>query len=193
VTLATVAEKHRSSLRSRTSGCVAWTLTLALAIVASTAAAIGWVSRPAALDQRARSIRIVDVRPLHISDVALRDVASHTFRVRVATTGWALLPYHPTASRRDNRRAAGYWRLYLDGFSLGDVFGTTPVAPVYLTPGTHWLAAELRNLDHTGLKPSVWSEPVVLYVPRRVRCWQAGLRRLAMTVIPRFTCRHPRT
>ncbi len=31
----------------------------------------------------------------------------------------------------------------------------------YLSPGTHWIAAELSNADDTSLEPPLWSEPVI--------------------------------
>ena len=148
----------------------------ACALAASAAAAVGWTRTPARPEGRAPAIRIADVRPLRSPDEALRDRITHTFAVHVAIRGWTLLPYEPGASASDNRPAAGHWRLYLDGQPLGDNLGDGHVSYVYLPPGTHWLAAELSNADSSSLDPAVWSEPVILRVPRVIRCWQTGWR-----------------
>jgi hypothetical protein len=64
------------------------------------------------------------------------------------------------------RRIPGRLRVgHLDGRSLGDQCQSTVSYTTYLPPGTHWIAAELSNADGTSLRPSVWSEPVVLHVP----------------------------
>jgi hypothetical protein len=171
--------------------CVAITVTLA----ASAAAASGWARTPASVEARRVSVRIVDVRPLQTSDATLRNVITHTFAVRVAIRGWKLLPYKPGATAGDNRAGAGHWRLYVDGFSLGDNFGGAQVTyTCYLSPGVHWIAAELSNADGSSLSPPVWSEPVVLHVPRVLRCWQTGWHGSAARGTPTFTCkraRHP--
>jgi hypothetical protein len=161
---------------------------LLLALVGSAAATVGWARAPKTLVRSAPSIRIVDVRPLQTSDELLRELITHTFAVRVQITGWALLPYRPGATARDNRRGAGHWRLYLDGHPLGDNLGSSRRTYAYVSPGTHWMAAELSNADSTSLRPAVWSEPVILHVPRVVRCWQTGWRGVPETGTPRFTC-----
>jgi hypothetical protein len=146
---------------------------LGCALAASAAAAVGWARTPARVERRVPSIEVVDIRPLRSPEPVLRDLFTHTAAVRVAIHGWKLLPCQPGASARDNRPAAGHWRLYLDGFSLGDNFGDEYVTYTpYLRPGTHWMAAELSNADSTSLDPAVWSEPVVVHVPRVIRCWQ---------------------
>ena len=151
-------------------------IAVAIALGASAAAAVAW-TRDAPPAPPAPSIKIVDVRPLWTPDAGLRDFVTHVAKVRVAITGWGLLPYHPGASARDNRPHAGHWRLYLDGYSLGDTQGRSTVSyTTYLPPGTHWLAAELSNADGTSPRPPVWSEPVTVDVPRVVRCWQTGWR-----------------
>lgn len=160
-------------------------IAVAIALGASAAAAVAW-TRDAPPAPPAPSIKIVDVRPLWTPDAGLRDFVTHVAKVRVAITGWGLLPYHPGASARDNRPHAGHWRLYLDGYSLGDTQGRSTVSyTTYLPPGTHWLAAELSNADGTSPRPPVWSEPVTVDVPRVVRCWQTGWR----GPIRRLTCR----
>lgn len=165
-------------------------LFLAVALVASAAAAIGWTRAPSASQPVAPSIRIVDVRPLRIADSNLRDLITHTFTVRVAIRGWTLLPYEPGVTAGANRSRAGHWRLYLDGGSLGDNFGNGHITYTpYLSPGTHWIAAELSNADATGLDSPVWSEPVILHVPRVIRCWQTGWRGSPETRTPTFTCK----
>lgn len=147
-------------------------------------AAAGWTretSRPRT------AIAITDVRPLRVSEPSLHRTASHYFAVRVAVDGWTLLPYEPgtVAAPRDG----GHWRLYLDGHRLGESYGTAGLAYTpYLTPGTHWIAAELTNIDSTSLTPPVWSEPVVLHVPRRIRCWQTGWHGTPDTGTPRYNC-----
>ena len=135
----------------------------------------------------APSIRIDDVRPLQTSDEALRDLITHTFAVHVRISGWTLLPYQPGASARDNRAGAGHWRLYLDGRPLADNLGSSRRTYVYVSPGTHWIAAEISNADSTSLRPSIWSEPLILHVPRVVRCWQTGWRGSPATGTPTFT------
>lgn len=161
-------------------------IALALAVAGSAAGAVGWARAPVV--RAAPSVRIVDVRPLATSDADLRDQITHTFAVRVAIAGWRLLPYQPGVTAADNRVGAGHWRLYLDGQALADNLGADHVSYVYLPPGTHWLAAELSNADSTSLDPPVWSEPVVLYVPRFVRCWQTGWRGGPEKGTPVFTC-----
>ena len=136
-----------------------------VAFVALVAAAAGWTKALIRSERQAPSIRIVDVRPLKTSDVALRDLVTHTFAVRVSVTGWKLLPYLPGAHPSDNRSDAGHWRLYLDGLPLGDNHDNVSYT-TYLSPGAHWIAAELSNLDHTSLRPTIWSEPVILNVPK---------------------------
>jgi len=156
--------------------------------VAASAAAVGWARTARPLADQGPSIRIVDVRPLRSPDTSLRDLITHTFAVRVATGGWTLLPYQPAVPASDNRRRAGHWRLYLDGHPLGENLGDEHVSYVYVPPGTHWLAAELSKADSTSLDPAVWSEPVVLHVPRVIRCWQTGWRGTPETGTPTFTC-----
>jgi hypothetical protein len=162
---------------------------VAVAIAAAAGAAVGWTRPDAAVQPPAPSIRIVDVRPLRTSDASVRDLITHTFAVRVAIRGWTLLPYRPGATARHNRTRAGHWRLYVDGSLLGDMFGSSTVSYTgYLAPGTHWLAAELSNADRTSLFPAVWSEPVIVRVPRTVRCWQTGWRGTPETGTPTFSC-----
>jgi hypothetical protein len=162
-------------------------------LAALAAAAVGWARTPASVEPRPTSIRIVDVRPLQTSNANLRDVITHTFAVRVAIRGWTLLPYRPGATASDNRAGAGHWRLYLDGGSLGDNFGGAQVTYTsYLSPGVHWIAAELSNADGSSLSSAVWSEPVLLHVPRVVRCWQSGWHGAPETGTPRFICKPPR-
>jgi hypothetical protein len=161
-------------------------LALALAVAASTAAAVGWVRAPA--DRPAPSVRIIDVRPLTTSDTALRDLITHTFAVRVAIRGWELLPYKPGVTTSDNQVGAGHWRLYLDGHTLGDNLGGSRRTYVYIPPGTHWMAAELSNADSTSLRPAVWSEPIILHVPRVIRCWQTGWHGQPDRGTPTFRC-----
>jgi hypothetical protein len=158
------------------------------AAAASCAAAIAWSRTP--LERApAPSIRIVDVRPLRSPTPELRDLITHTFAVRVSIAGWRLMPYRPGATASDNRPGAGHWRLYLDGFSLGDNLGSSTVSYTsHLTPGTHWIAAELSNADSTSLRPAVWSEPAILHVPRVIRCWQSGWRGTPETGTPTFRC-----
>lgn len=164
---------------------------LVLAFAASVAAAVGWARTPARDPVRAPSIAIVDVRPLQTDDPNLRDLITHTFAVRVSITGWRLLPYLPGAGAADNRRDAGHWRLYIDGHSLGESYGSDSVSYTrYLRPGTHWVAAELTNADSTSLRAPVWSEPVVLQVPRVIRCWQSGWRGPSTRRTPTFRCAH---
>ena len=161
---------------------------LGCAVLASAAAAVGWARTPASVERRAPSIRILDVRPLRSPDPALRDLITHTFAVRVAIRGWTLLPYQPGATARDNVPGSGHWRLYLDGQPQGDNLGDEHLSYVYLSPGTHWLAAELSNADSTSLDPAVWSEPIILHVPRVIRCWQTGWRGAPESGTPTFTC-----
>jgi hypothetical protein len=93
----------------------------------------------------------------------------------VATSAWKLLPYQPGATARDNRPGAGRWCLYLDGASLGDNFGSSRVTYTpYLSPGTHWIEVELSKADGSSLSPAIWSESVILHVPRVLRRWQTG-------------------
>lgn len=154
----------------------------------ATAAGLGWSRAAAAQEAQAPSIRIVDVRPLRSPDTSLRDLITHTFAVRVAIDGWRLLPYQPGATAADNRRGAGHWRLYLDGVALGDNLGDTDVTYAYVRPGIHWMAAELSNANSTSLRPPVWSEPIILHVPERVRCWQTGWHGSPERGTPTFTC-----
>jgi hypothetical protein len=162
-------------------------IALTVAAAASAAAAAGWVRAPHAPPHS--WVQIVDVRPLETSDPDLRDRITHTFAVRIATAAWTLLPYKPGVTAEDNRHGAGHWRLYLDGHALADNLGSELVSYVYLAPGLHWIAAELSNADSTSLQPSVWSEPVLLHVPKVIRCWQTGWRGSSETGIPRFRCR----
>ena len=164
-----------------------------VALAASAGAAVGSARTPKTLVRAAPSIRIVDVRPLQTPDEVLRHLITHTFAVRVQISGWRLLPYQPGATARDNRRGAGHWRLYLDGHRLGDNLGSSRRTYAYVSPGTHWLAAELSNANSTSLRPEVWSEPVVLHVPRVVRCWQTGWRGNPETGSPKFTCHRTRS
>ena len=162
---------------------------LAFGLAVSAAAAVGWARTPAHVERSAPSIRIVDVRPLQTSDPTLRDIITHTFAVRVAISAWRLLPYRPGATANDNRAGAGHWRLYLDGRSLGDNLGNAKRSYTpYLSPGTHWIAAELSNADYTSLYPPIWSEPVVLHVPAVIRCWQTGWHGSSRTGRPTFKC-----
>jgi hypothetical protein len=171
--------------------CTPLAAALVFALAASAVAAVGWVRTPTPFERRAPSIRIVDVRPLRISDPNLRDLITHTFAVHVAITDWKLLPYRPGPTASGNRSGAGHWRLYLDGGSLGDNFGTSHVTYTpYLSPGTHWMAGELSNVDSTSLDPPLWSEPVILHVPRVIRCWQTGWRGSLETGTPTFSCKH---
>jgi hypothetical protein len=139
--------------------------TIALLAAAFAAAAIGW-SRgrpPLPPTPAAQSIRIVDVQPLRTSDPNLRDLLAHHLAVRV-------------------RKTAARWSLYVDGQPFDE--STAPVLHTpYLTPGTHWIAARLQRGG------GVWSEPVVLHVPRVMRCWQTGWDGGAETGTPRFRCR----
>jgi hypothetical protein len=162
-------------------------LAFALAFVASAAAVVGWTRAPS--ERPAPTIRIVDIQPLATSDAALRDRITHTFAVRVRITGWKLLPYQPAVTVADNRAGAGHWRLYLDGHQLADNLGPSPVSYVYLTPGIHWLAAELSNADSTSLRPQEWSEPVITHVPPVIRCWQTGWHGSSEHGTPKFRCR----
>jgi hypothetical protein len=182
-------EVRRPPLQRAFATCAA----VACALTASAAAAVGWARTPPPREGRAPSIRIVDVRPLRSPDAGLRDLITHTFAVRVATRAWTLLPYEAGATATDNRPGAGHWRLYLDGQPLGDNFGDEHVSYVYVPPGTHWLAAELGNADSTSLDPAVWSEPVILHVPRVIRCWQTGWRGTPETATPTFRCSHRKT
>jgi hypothetical protein len=110
--------------------------------------------------------------------------------VSVAIGGFKLLPYQPGASAADNRVGAGHWRLAVDGHNLSDNLGSATITYTrYLAPGTHWIAAELSNADSSSLRPAVWSEPVVLHVPRVIRCWPTGWRGTPGHGNPRFTCR----
>jgi hypothetical protein len=168
------------------------TLAAALLVaLAAAAAAIGWTRAPRAVAAPRPSIRIVNVRPLQTSDAKLRDLITHTFEVRVDIRGWALLPFRPGPTPRDNAPGAGHWRLYLDGRSLGDNFGPSHISYLIIRPGTHWLAAELSNADSTSVRPAIWSEPIILHVPRVVRCWQAGWHGTPERGTPRFACVPP--
>lgn len=166
-------------------------VTVVVALGASAAALAGWVRAPG--ERPAPSLRIVEIRPLTTSDAGLRDLITHTFAVRVTITGWRLLPYQPAVTSDDNDRGAGHWRLYLDGHQLADNLGSSPVSYVYLPSGIHWLAAELSNADSTSLRPSVWSEPVIVHVPRVVRCWQTGWHGSPERGTPTFSCRSRQT
>jgi hypothetical protein len=159
-----------------------------VAVAASAAAAVAWARAPKTVAHVGPSIRIVDVRPLQTSDASLRDIITHTLAIRVGIRNWTLLPYRPGPTARDNRRNSGHWRIYLDGHSLGDNYGAARVSYAMLSPGAHWLAAELSNADSTSLRPAIWSEPVMLHVPRVVRCWQTGWRGSAESGTPRFAC-----
>jgi hypothetical protein len=164
------------------------TAVLAVTLAGSAAALVAWSKGPTRILPQP-SIRIVAVRPLRTHDPALRNLITHTFSVRVAIHGWILLPYQPGAAARDNRARAGHWRLYLDGRSLGDNYGTSRLAYTpYLHAGEHWLAAELSNADSSSLDPAIWSEPVLLHVPRILRCWQTGWQGTPETGTPQFTC-----
>jgi hypothetical protein len=134
-------------------------VTVALLTGAIAAAALGW-SRAA---PSAPSIHIVDVQPLRTSDPGLRDLLAHHLAVRVQKT--------------DAR-----WRLYVDGQPIEDSTAKVLHTP-YLTPGEHWIAARLQR--GTG----VWSEPVVLRMPKVMRCWQTGWRGGPEAGTPRFSCR----
>ncbi len=176
----------RARIRGRRRLSTSWAVLVAL--TASTAATLGWARAPRTLARAAPSIRIVDVRPLQTSDEGLRDLITHTFAVRVQISGWTLLPYRPGATTLDNRRDAGHWRLNLDGHTLDDNLGSSRRTYVYVSPGTHWMAAELSNADSTSLRRAIWSEPVILHVPRVQRCWQTGWRGSPETGTPRFAC-----
>jgi hypothetical protein len=150
-------------------GAVIRNVSLLLALTASAAAALGWGRAPRTVVRTAPSVRIDEIRPLRTSDEGVRDLITHTFAVRVRIAGWALLPFRPGTTAADNRRGAGHWRLYLDGQALGDNLGAGRRTYVYMSPGAHWLAAELSNADSTSLRPAVWSEPVTVHVPRYPR------------------------
>jgi hypothetical protein len=164
-------------------------LFLAVALAASAVATIGWTRKSSSSQPVAPSIRIVDVRPLRAPDASLRNMITHTFAVRVAIRGWTLLPYQPGATAGENRPGAGHWRLYRDGWPLGDNVGAGHTTYVILPPGTHWLAAELSNADSTSLHPAVWSEPIIAHVPRHIRCWQTGWHGSPENGTPMFRCR----
>jgi hypothetical protein len=157
----------------------------------ATAIALGWSRTAAARETPAPSIRIVDVRPLRSPEASLRDLITHTFAIRVAINGWRLLPYEPGTTAADNRSGAGHWRLYLDGAPLGDNLGDSHVTYTYMAAGTHWIAAELSNADSSSLRPAVWSEPIILHVPDRIRCWQTGWHGSEERGTPTFTCSDP--
>jgi hypothetical protein len=142
-----------------------------LAVVAAALAAGGWARVPAGARP---TIAIADVRPL-----VLPDGPSHYFAVRVRTNGWRLQRARPDESGLDARPRVRRWRLYLDGHPVGDTAADIFDTP-YLLPGTHWIAAELRGRNHERLRPDVWSEPVVLEVPKTIRCWPVE-RRLTCT------------
>jgi hypothetical protein len=139
-------------------------VTVGVALFAGLAglAAAGWTRDPG--DSRP-TIRIVDVRPLTTKDPDLRDMLGHHLAVRVATSGWDLEPARSDASGLDPRPRLRHWRLYIDGHPLADSFADVADTP-YLLPGDHWLVAELRRPDHTSLRPQVWSQPVLLHIPR---------------------------
>ena len=160
---------------------------LVLAALAAASAAVGWTRSPAP-SRPQPSVSIVDVQPLSTDDAALRDVITHTFAVRVRIRGWKLLPYVPGA-RGPGPHSAGHWRLFLDGRSLGTNYGAERVTYTgYLPPGTHWIAAELTDAAGASVEPPVWSEPVLLHVPRIVRCRQSGWRGSPETGTPTFRC-----
>lgn len=152
------------------------------------AAATGWTRSLTATDRPPPAIRIVDVRPLQTSDAALRELFSHELAVRVAVTDWNLYPDPPAAAAGVSRRDGGHWHLYVDGESLGDIHTAVAYTP-YLVAGTHWIAAELRHVDHTALRPPVWSEPVIVYVPKRIRCRQTGPSGPLSSTSPELSCR----
>lgn len=136
-------------------------------LVAALAAVTGWARDPTTVRLQRPSIAIVDVRPVQTDDPNLRDQFRHFLTVRVSIVGWRLLPYRPGAAAADNRPDAGHWRLYLDGWPLGDSYGDARVSYTpYVTTGAHWIAAELSNADGTSLRTPIWSEPVLLRVPR---------------------------
>jgi hypothetical protein len=157
------------------------------ALAAAAVAATGWMRTPA---RPRAAITITDVRPLKVSEPTMHELASHFFAVRVAVSGWSLLPYQ--FGRPSYVRGGGHWRLYLDGYRLGESYGGSRVTYTpYLIPGTHWIAAELTNPDSSSLSPPIWSEPVVLHVPRRIRCWQTGWHGSSETGTPIFGCGTP--
>ena len=127
-------------------------------LVIATLLAATLAAVPAAWACPAHTIRIVDVRPLATSDPNLEQLIAHHFAVRVET-------------------GAARWRLFLDGNPIEESASKVIDTP-YLVPGTHWIAAQLRH-------GNVWSEPVVLHVPKTVRCWQTGARPGAITCRPR--------
>jgi hypothetical protein len=163
---------------------------MVLFVAASSAALATWLDAPPS-DAPAPSVRIVDIRPLRSTNAELRDLVSHTFAVRVRIDEWTLLPSKPDATARDNRRGEGHWRLYLDGRPLGNSSGDALVSYVYLSPGQHWIAAELSQADSTSLDPPVWSEPLILHVPRVISCWQSVMRDSATSRGSKQACRHP--
>jgi hypothetical protein len=133
-----------------------------LAAPLAAAAVVGWTREPA---HPRPTIRIVDVRPLSTTDPDLRDLLGHHLSVRVATRDWDLEPVRGDLSGLDPRPRLRHWRLYVDGHPLSDSFVDVAFTS-YLPPGDHWLIAELRRPDHTSLQPPVWSEPVLLHIPR---------------------------
>jgi hypothetical protein len=161
----------------------------ALLVAASSAAVVSWID--ARKEGPAPSIHIVGVRPLQSTNSDVRDLISHTFAVRVRVDDWTLLPHEPDVTAHDNRNGQGHWRLYLDGRPLGNITGDTLVSYVYLIPGEHWIAAELKRADSTSLDPPVWSEPVILHVPRVISCWQAATRGAVVSGRSKNSCRHP--
>jgi hypothetical protein len=150
-----------------------------LLVAASSAAAVSWVRAPHK-SVPAPSVQIVDVRALRSTNPDLRDLISHTFAIRVQVDTWTL------DRARQSHGSAG-WRLYLDGRPLGDIPGDTVVSYVYLIPGEHWIAAELRRAA-TSLDPPVWSQPVILHVPRVISCRQATGRASTESGTPNQTC-----
>jgi hypothetical protein len=148
-------------------------------------AAAGWTRAPGRPVPR---VRVVDVDPLATRDAGLGDVLAHYFAVRVATSHWPLLRARADVSGLDARPRLRHWRLYVDGATVGDTFTDVAYTP-YLRAGTHWLAVELRAPDHRRLQPPVWSEPIVLQVPKRMRCWQTGWHGSPETGTPTFACR----
>jgi hypothetical protein len=163
-------------------------LTVPLLAAAVATAAAGWARSPA--KPRSPSIRFVSVTPLSTADAGLRDVVGHHLSVRVATTGWPLRHVRDRAGGLEEGPRLRRWRLYVDGRAFGDSYDDVAVTP-YLPPGTHWLAAELRGPGHERLRPPVWSEPVVLHMPRSIRCLQTGWRGGAESGRPTFACTTP--
>ncbi len=143
-----------------------------LFVLAAALAAGGWARAPGGARP---TIAIADVRPL-----VLPAGPTHYFAVRVRTRGWRLERSSPEVSGLDAAPHLRHWRLYLDGHPIADTFTDVFDTP-YLEPGTHWIAAELRGPDHERLQPDVWSEPVVLQVPKTIRCWPVERRLTCVT------------